>query len=155
MERHVSVDEDEGFCDSDSTDKAPILAAKNTDNEIIQGDAKPEKRKKKSSHKKVSFQNDIDEIPNVDIKINQSVISFENNLVRLSPSNNNENSVLTNTSSTSANARENEDNFTQKKNKGKSKGEKPKRQEKRSDQKQVGKSKKKRSSKTSSETTSK
>ena len=71
MERHVSLDEDEGFCDSDSTDKAPMLAARGVEEEIAQNDTKHETRKKSTHHKKVSFKNDIDEIPNVDVKINQ------------------------------------------------------------------------------------
>ena len=153
MDRHVSVDEDEGFCDSDSTDKAPILAAKDTDNEILQGDSKPEKRKRNSNNKKVSF--NIDETPNLDIKINQSIISFEMNSSHLSPSNDNENSGIPNTPGTSANARKNEDNYTQKKDKGKSKGEKSKQHEKRSEQKKNANSKKKRGSKTSSKNNSK
>ena len=69
--RKTSVDEDEGFCDSDSTDKAPILPPR-------QDDIQREERKKKNPlRKRVSFRNDVDEIPSMEIKINQSIVSME------------------------------------------------------------------------------
>ena len=69
--RKTSVDEDEGFCDSDSTDKAPILPPR-------QDDIRREERKRKNPlRKRVSFRNDVDEIPSMDIKINQSIVSLE------------------------------------------------------------------------------
>ena len=69
--RKTSVDEDEGFCDSDSTDKAPILPPRHDD-------VRREERKRKNPlRKRVSFRNDVDEIPSMDIKINQSIISLE------------------------------------------------------------------------------
>ena len=116
----------------------------------MQDNVKAEKGKKNSNHKKVPFKNDIDEIPNVDVKINQSIISLEIDALRLSLSSNNANIGLSNTPGKSANKRENENNYTQKKDKGKSKGEKSKKHEKRSDQMKDEKSKKKRSYKSSS-----
>ena len=48
--RKISVDEDEGFCDSDSNDKAPILPLPS------QEDVRKEERKKKTPlRKRVSF----------------------------------------------------------------------------------------------------
>ena len=62
--RTVSLDEDEGFCDSDDADKNPVLSppAEANNNQKKTHESK-KKRKKSQLNKKVSFKTDIDEIP--------------------------------------------------------------------------------------------
>ena len=64
--RTVSLEEDEGFCDSDDADKNnPVLSPPEANNNQKQNHESKKKRNKKKSHlnKKVSFKTDIDEIP--------------------------------------------------------------------------------------------
>ena len=63
--RTVSLEEDEGFCDSDDADKTPVLFPPGANNNQKQNHESKKKRNKKKSHlnKKVSFKTDIDEIP--------------------------------------------------------------------------------------------
>ena len=62
--RTVSLEEDEGFCDSDDADKNPVLSppAEANNNQKKTHESK-KKRKKSQLNKKVSFKTDIDEIP--------------------------------------------------------------------------------------------
>ena len=63
--RTVSVEEDEGFCDSDDADKNPVLSLPEANNNQKPNHETKKKRNKKKSqlNKKVSFKTDIDEIP--------------------------------------------------------------------------------------------
>ena len=63
--RTVSLEEDEGFCDSDNADKNRVLSPQEANNNQKQNHESKKKRNKKKSHlnKKVSFKTDIDEIP--------------------------------------------------------------------------------------------
>ena len=61
--RTVSLEEDEGFCDSDDANKTPVLFPPEANNNQKQSHESKKKRKKSQLNKKVSFKTDIDEIP--------------------------------------------------------------------------------------------
>ena len=63
--RTASLEEDEGFCDSDDADKNPVLSPPEANNNQKPNHETKKKRSKKKSqlNKKVSFKTDIDEIP--------------------------------------------------------------------------------------------
>merc|ERR1711997_1080600 len=61
--RTVSLEEDEGFCDSDDADKNPVLPPPEANNNQKKTHESKKKRKKSQLNKKVSFKTDIDEIP--------------------------------------------------------------------------------------------
>ena len=61
--RKVSLEEDEGFCDSDDANKTPVLSPPGANNNQKQNHESKKKRKKSQLNKKVSFKTNIDEIP--------------------------------------------------------------------------------------------
>ena len=61
--RTVSLEEDEGFCDSDDADKKLVLSPPEANKNQKQDYESKKKKKKAQLNKKVSFKTDIDEIP--------------------------------------------------------------------------------------------
>ena len=63
--RTVSLEEDEGFCDSDDANKNPVFPTPEGNKNQKQNHESKKKRNKKKAqlNKKVSFKRDIDEIP--------------------------------------------------------------------------------------------
>ena len=70
-DKHLVGEEDEGFCDSDNTENGILLTSQHTKNKRSQYDKSLKPMEKKIIRKKVSFKNDIDEIPSHELNLSR------------------------------------------------------------------------------------
>ena len=70
--RNTSVEEDEGFYDSNSGDKVPLVLGNNTTNDV---GTENNNHGKSDKRKKVSFKSDVDEIPILESRVSTTLKS--------------------------------------------------------------------------------